>query len=226
MTTWGDFKANLRLILGDSDPASYTWTDAELLVYANYALRSLAEHTAMQKDSQQVVGPTPLTVLPFPSDLLDLGPVHGLLYYQEKVFIPIERRAGKSWFQPGSFPVVNALPDYYYVWNRAVCFLSPIPVGATLTLSYWAYWPTLTADGDPLVCQIWMEEALQWALLWRCMSKPGVQTSLVRTWNTKQDSGAPEDNPPLVYAEYCRKQYERVLANHPPEDRTGFGVSE
>jgi hypothetical protein len=212
MTTWAEFKANVVTVLGDENRAEPTWSDAELLLYMNYALSGISEHTAQEKEAVAVLAAA-TTTYALPADCLGLGPVRVTADGVE---------AGRSWTAPASAVTARGGPSYFYEWKGTLYFLSAIPSGATLSVAYYGYWDRLTADANLLGVPQWMEEALLWAVMRHCMSKPGVQSAQIRPWNTRQDSGTPEDNPALIFAEYCRKQYERILANHPNQDRTGW----
>lgn len=220
MTTWATFKAHLRLQLGDTDPAAFDYTDPELLVYVNFALTAISEHTAQSKNFTFTVV-TGIKTLALPADYIALGPVRSFWNNIEEVLRPSRREPGQTYYDLAN--IVNIRPETYYEWPTGTLnFRVTVPVGAEMRVSYWAYWTPLAADGDLLGVWAWMEEALTWHCLGQAMAKPGLQTSRLRQYLTRRDSGSPEDNPLLEYANYCRKQYERILVNRPQQDRSGW----
>jgi hypothetical protein len=222
MTTWEAFRTNLTTVLGDDNRDEPTWSDEELLAYMNFALRAVADHTADEKGVVTVIDEA-TTSFSLPADLLALGPVTLEVDGRVKMLTPARRPAPASVpAHPVSIPASTSAPDTFYRWQRELRFAVPLPAGAILSVDYYGYWDRLAEDEDELDVPAWMEEALHWAMLMRCMSKPGLQAATIRPWNTRQDSGSPEDNPPMIYAEYCRKQYERILSEHARQDRGGW----
>jgi len=220
MTTWAEFRAHLRLQLGDTDPTAFDYTDAELLAYTNFARVAISEHTAITINYVFPVT-TGVKTLALPADYIALGPVRSFWNNIEEVLKPLSRQPGQTYYDLAQ--IITIRPEVYYEWPQGTLnFRVTLPVGSELRIAYWGYWPTLAVDADVLGMWLWMEEALTWHCLAQAMAKPGLQTSRLRQYLTKRDAGSPDNNPLLEYANYCRKQFERILANRPSQDRSGW----
>ena len=220
MTTWGDFKAGLIDALDDTNRDQPTWSDAMLLRYMNYALLSISEHTAQTKEWTYT--PTaPVRTIDLPDDVMELGPIYVVYNVLKVLLTPRRRQPGESWYTIHA----TILPQEFYEWpeNKRINLFTDLRTNQQLVFNYWANsWGPLEKDADVLGVFPWMEKALEWNVLAQAMAKPGLQLAQLRSYNTKRDSGSPEDNPYIVQAEYYRKQYERVLANHEQQDRSGW----
>jgi hypothetical protein len=210
MTTWAVFKARLARNLSDNNRDKPTWADDELLDYLNYALVTVAEHTAETKVWSYTLLAASKTVT-LPTDVIKLGPV----YLNDGLLRPQRGLPGQI------FP--GATGDYYdWPLLKVLNFKETLPIGAVVKVAYWGYWTPMTMDGTDLPIPRWMEEALDWLCRAHALAKPGVQAARIRPYNTKQDSGSPEDNPALEMARYCRREYERIMANHEAQDQSGW----
>jgi hypothetical protein len=111
----------------------------------------------------------------------------------------------------------------YYEWPTGTLnFLRAIAAGSTLKVFYFGYWDRPEEDNSLLRVPHWMEEPLKWAILAQAMAKPGAQASSLGQYKTRRDAGGPEDNPLLAYARYCQRQYDRLMAEHATQDRSGW----
>lgn len=221
MITFEVFKLRVLRVLDDLDRDNPTWTDDDLLDYANEALAALSMHTA-----QQVVVDSVLTAdtssYAMPDGYLSPGPVWLISGTYRYLLTPFELEPG----QDLPTQVVSGRRTEYYEWPAGtLSFLRPLASGDTLRLQYYAYWDRLEVDSDTLAIPRWMEDALKWDMLQRAMSKPGAQASSLGQYKTKRDLGNPEDNPLLDYAKWCQKQFDRVWNEHAPQDRTVWMTS-
>lgn len=221
MTTWATFMQRLIVALGDTDRLQATYPDAELLMYVNYGLVALSEHTARTRVMIQ-----PITVAArtqaLPADFMTLGPVRLWWNNLEEVLRPLEPSAGQSYFDLLGASATSRPDSYYEYPSGTLNFRVAVPLASELRIGYYAYWTPIVLPGDDLGVLPWMEEALHWNVIAQAMAKPAQQMALLRQYQTKRDAGSPEDNPLLAYANYCRKQYERILSNRPQQDRSGW----
>lgn len=228
MTTWADLRGRLRRALQDTDLDSPSWTNEDLADYVNAALAEISSHTARQRLFANQPGGQALTQVTLPSDFLALGPVQAslnasLIRYMLK---PVERSPGVS--LPSTVVVSATLVDAtYYEWPAGTLnFTRPLPASTVLSVGYYAYWPRIERETDYLGVLRWMEDALYWHSQASAMAKPGVLAATIRQYNTRRDSGSPNDNPLLEYARYAMKRYNTILAEHPHQDRSIWEAAE
>lgn len=228
MTTWADLKGRLRRALQDTDEDNPSWTTEDLLDYANSALAEISSHTARQKVYTNVPDGQVVTACPLPADYLALGPVQASLQSSliRQMLKPVERHPGVA--LPSTVTVTaSIIGATYYEWPAGVLnFTRPLPAGVNLYIGYYAYWPKLERDTDQLLVLRWMEEALFWHSQASALAKPGVLAAQIRQYNTRRDSGSPEDNPLLTYARYAKRRYDEILAAHPHQDRSIWEATE
>jgi len=213
---WSVLRDRINRVLGDT-----TFTPDDLSDYVNQALVAISAHTAHQKVYGQVVA-TDTLAIELPDDVLELGPVHvknGVV--ENNIYLPIHLQPGESL---PAYMVGSMAMHYYYRWGNTVNVLTPILGGRTVEIFYFGYWDRVEKDDDQIHIARWMEEPVQWYCMHLGMMKPSASAARIRTFNTKQDSGIPDDNSPLKFAQFCLSRYQAKLNDMPSQDRTGWNV--
>jgi hypothetical protein len=213
---WGDIEARVRRLLEDTDSTAYTWTELDMVDYANAALKAVAIHTA--RENQVVYSLTSdLASYTLPDDVLQLGAV--ILTY---ISVP-------EILQPVRLQPQNILPSTisrggatgFYQWPKGtINFLRPILSGRTLTINYWSYYPTVVDVNTPLTgLPRWAEEAVKWKVMIEAIAKVSGQEALLAQWKQKRDAGTPEQQSLITISKFYQFQYDKVLYEHAPQDR-------
>lgn len=214
---WSTFRGQLRRAL-KAVANTKTWGDDELRDYLNAGLVRFAAHTAPARRVAFTAEGGPLTQVALPDDLLALGPV----WFPRRVLLAPIAVVPDSAF-PSETVTTTSLPTGYYRWpDEVLNFTQALPEGQTTEIFYWSYWPEVAEDADPLTVPRWALEALEWFVVYKAMGKHGVGQAMLGQWDTKQDAGKPEDNPLQRYAQFAWGEYQKVLADHPAQDRDGW----
>jgi len=219
--SWTDFRARSVRMLADSDREKPTWDDDDLRDYVNEALEDVAWHTAQLKTYSLSL--KAVTQIDLPEDFLALGPVWVTDMLNNKILMEQARLVkGQTYavLAQSSQTMMMLYPRYYQWPDGKLSFVSPLT--ATLSLDYYGYWDEVVDDDSQMTVPRWMLEALKWVILEKCMHKQAIGAAMLRQYNTKQDSGSPEDNPLLKQAADFHRKYEQVLASHPTQDRSGW----
>ena len=215
MAKWEQLKGRVLRALKAEDQTQPKWVADDVLDYLSFALDAFSAHTARQVLWTKTAA-TNITRAVLPDDLMALGPV----------WFPDRRLLSKIDLQPGMLfesetIEADSLPFGYYEWPDGTLNLTrTLGEGETITVQYWAYWPIPANDDADLMIPRWAEEALFWYMISRAMVKSGVSRAQLGQWDTKRQSGMPEDNSPKAYAQWAEDRYRSILAEHPPQDRS------
>lgn len=222
--SWATLRTRVRRsILGDTG-TSPVWSDDQLLDYIGWALDEFCAHTAVATStSYPCDGETHEFVLPdnIYEPITRAGAVALKQDEQIEYLEPIRFTPGATW--PDDEPDETSQPRAFWEWPTGTLRLGFIPKdSSTLTVYYFAHWDKPTDDNSILDVPHWAEEALAYLVGAIAMSPLGVQTSNIRRWNDRLDSGTPEHNPSHRQAEFFRRMYQEVLRVHPPQERENF----
>jgi len=217
--TWGELKARCIRMLQDTNRDVPLWTDDDMLDYVNVALQDITPHHA-----RKITWETSLieasTALDMPEGFYAMGPVaiqvQGL-YWQ--MLVPYSWQPDETLPTPYTFSLSS---NSYYEWPKGhVNFLFLIPANVKLRFNYYSYWDAIRNDSDTFSYRHkWFQEALFYNIMSQALMKGAVQSANLRQWNINVDSGQPEHNPMWRMSEAYRLKYERVLGDHPPQDRS------
>lgn len=213
---WSDLKARLRRLLDDSNPATYTWTDPDLLDYVSAALDAFASHTPQRKSETFNLG-AGADRFELPSDVIVIGPVQMKADSQTFYLRPYALKPGLDvtdvTFQAGDLG--------YYQWGDEIVLVAATDVAAVVTLFYFGYWDRVTSDTSMIRVPRWAEEALLWYCVHLALSKPGVQASTLEQYKTRFEAGV-QHNPLLEYANYALKRWDAIMSEHSTTDTNGW----
>lgn len=194
MTIWTEFESLARRIIQDDIPDSngdYLISSGDLMRYCNYALDWAANRHAPSKRATLDVDPATRIAL-VPSDAYRILSVNSF---------------GVDLRESGSYS-----PDHDEYSHVSDLEILVGDVGAeTVNMSYLGEWDWIALPSDTIPGPRWLEEALLNYTASLALSQRAVSSGNIGQWDTKVDSGNPEDNPLLRLAEHYMKMAESVL---------------
>ena len=213
----------LEGLLKDVPGTDQQVTSIQLTAYARWAMAELSQHTALADTYiYDCDGSTSSFVLP--SDMVDGVEKTGLLGYSN--------RSGVNYLPPyHRIPEViwpmnlgnTTQRQCYWEWPTGRLTLGFTPaVDEQIILYYFRIWPVPTLPEDILTFPQWMEQAFAYLVASAVMVPYSTQSAKIRTWNRKQDSGTPEDNPAQKQSRWFVDQANRILNKVQPQDRENF----
>lgn len=220
MVKWGTLRNYiLSGILKDADGTTYL--PENLKIYARWACVELALHTA-QATSKEWNCDGKTSQFPLPADMVDSVEKSGLVYLLDgatvKYIDAVHLQAGTSW--PVASPTTV---QGYWEWPTGVLTLGFIPKsGQKIGIQYFKIWDAPESDNDELAFPQYCEHPFAFFVAAYAMDAESTQSSSIRQWNTKSDSGSPEDNPLQRQSEYFMKQAHRLLSKIPSQDRENY----
>lgn len=194
MTTWVNFEGFVRRIIQDDIPDvndNYIISSFDLMRYFNYALDWAANRHAPLKHVSLEID-TATRVIALPDD------AHRVLAVNAN---------GTNLEESGTY-----MPQYdeYSVISDTEMLIGD--VGAKLAeVSYLGEYVWVLVDTDVIPGPRWLEEALLHYVVSRALSQRAASSGNISQWNTKVNSGDPEDNPLLRMAEHYMRLAETVL---------------
>lgn len=234
MIKWGVLSSYIQNgVLKDAKGTKYS--DADLLIWARWAMVELSYHTA--ELAQQVYDCDGVGYqFDLPDDMVDdiehTGLV-GLDNGKEVKWLPSLRLDPQATWQ---WPIVQSTTisastsllsasnsGGFYEWPSNCLTLSFVPKAEErLVMRYFKIWDPPTSDESILQFPFWMEKPFAFLVGAGAMDPKGVQASDIRQWNDKTVQGLPEHNPLHKQAEFFIKHAERLLAKHRVQDRENF----
>ena len=197
LVRWADLEALITRELDEDSPPD------NILTAVNGALRAFCSHTAFTNIYRATVGESHSLLLP--SDFLEMHGVKavakGLLMYHYPA-IPDDAEQALGWYE---FPMGTLqLPTYQ----------------GAVEVYYYAYYPEVTGDPEQNIpIPLW---AIRPIIYMTCayIATPGmISDGRLNQFNTRLDSGTPEDIPLKILIDFLRKQYEIELGKFPPQKR-------
>lgn len=215
MTTWGQYKAEIRLtMLRDEDASEYS--DEMLDVALRFAQNDLCPHTSLAKtvvfDSPDYDMETE-TVFPVPDDAYYLVLENGLLYFtmsngQKKVLRPLSMNIETD----------RAAQGFYQFPDSEITLTSPTG-GAALTMHYYAYFPMPVDDNDTLSIPRWSHAAIGYLINHYVLVQKATAEVNIAQYKADPDKGNPENAAMRRQMEWLRCQFELQLKQHRPQER-------
>lgn len=217
--TWLTLRTQVRRLLQDNKATGTPrWSNEQLLDCAIWALNSLCAHTALATATSFTCdGETSDFTIP---DNL----------YEDIV------RSGAVYLDDGfSVSYINPVPTNrrdrsfsgYYVNGRNILHMIMKPsIGSILTVYYFALYPHPVYENDLILAPMWATAALAYLISAYAVSSYSVKLAGIRQWNTKQDSGNPEQSPVEDMYEVYMEAYERELSRVPLQQRENYWRSD
>jgi hypothetical protein len=207
MTTWGELRSYIRNSLLKDEKAS-RFSDASLLVYARWATQEISQHTAQCWSHEwQTDGVLRRFVLP--KNIVGAVERTALIQHvkgtQVSVLVPYDLTPGMAF---------NATTEHkgFREWPSGSIELDFVPkADETLEMNYYRVWPVPTDDNFEIPFPVWMEHPFSYLVGAFALDPEGVQAALIRQWNTRLDSGNPEDNTLIQQSRYFTQQANRLL---------------
>jgi len=145
-----------------------------------------------------------------PTDLYRIESVYDA---KSKEFIPMARMIPR---QPWADVTVDMgyleYPDQHITFSRALSTDGG-------TIYYSALWTKPTADDSPISAPLIAHTGIVLFATAYCLLSLATQVATIRPYNTRTDSGTPEDNPIKDMADYYQKWFETEMNRHPAKMR-------
>lgn len=212
MTVWSTFRDTvIRSLLKDTAVTTKNWTDAELLMYANWGIRDLAL-VVPAIHSLSLTGSGPEYVLPV--DFANLQNLTLLENNQTYFVQPLMPQPGMTW--NFTTPTDSSSPFGYLLDWPELGSLTVTRTKATnsYVLRYLAY-PAELTDNDtelPYARQPWAEQALACYICYCAHLREGVGRAALAQWSQRPD--LPVGNPQNMEAAEWLKAYNRLISLH------------
>lgn len=219
---WKDFDTYVRSAVLNAtttteDGTTTSYSPEQMLIWARWAC---AEISMTFAQPWRITYPINGKVYAKPDDMLGSTELEALLTYQDsrvvRVLSPLER-------MPDDQRRSDHVSYRYYEWPVDTINLDFEPAsGSTLTLDYFRMWPAPQGDNSDFNIPRWLELPFAYLIGAYAMSPFGVQSAIIRQWNTRLDSGNPVDNTLHSQARFFIDQAYRLLKHSPPQDRSTF----
>lgn len=202
---WGTFRTQIRRsILKEVEVTN--WSDESLMDACGWALDTFCAHTALVSG---VTYEAPEQAIVLPDDVFDDIERTGLVYV-------------------ATSPVIVARPTYiipdhgasalsYVVWGNTLTF-SKAP-SADVTVRYFAYYPHPVDDNSEILIPRWAYNAVAHLVGALALTQDAINSSGISRWNTREESGTPEDNALRIQQNHLLKVYENEINRFPRQDR-------
>lgn len=207
MATWATYRDDtLRFILGDKKAQGVTtrFSDAELLVLMNQAIRVISQRTGVAKSSTLAAGAYEYSL---PTDCIDVLSVE---VTDDHYFVTgIEIKPNVVLQDPSR----NSKSQQLYIVNYPTTgkiTLSWTPTG-DLRLRYRAYFAALSGDQSNVdfAPYLWLELAAAFYVCYLAYVKEATRRSNLEQWATRPELAT--GNPPEEHAAFVLKQYDILM---------------
>lgn len=194
MTTWTELEGVIRRVIQDDIPdatGNYILSSSDLMRYLNYSLDWAANrHAPLKHVSLTIDTATREVVLP--------DEAHRILSVNAN---------GTNLDESGTY-----MPKYdeYSVISDTEMLIGDVNA-LSVEVSYLGEYTWVSTGTDIIPGPRWLEEALLHYVVSRALSQRATSSGNISQWDTKVDSGNPEDNPLLRLAEHYMKLAESVL---------------
>ena len=212
MSTLADVKLRTLNILGDtkktdSDPIEGNQYGSTLLLDGACAGADAILAWISKTSVGTLVCDGEETEFDLPADLYRLD---GVWDVNSKVFLSMQRvMAGDTWANT-SFSDTS-----FMEWPEGKITFSKAPSTDGIKLYYAAVWGKPDKDTDVIdVPDVYLTAIALYAAAYSLLNK-ATAASLIRQYNTKTDSGNPEQNPAQRQADYLLKWFESEMNRHP-----------
>jgi len=230
---WGALKSYILSALL-KDPQSVTFTPDMMFIFARWGCVEISQHTA-EAATKLWAGDGVTTQFPLPDDMIERIDKAGLVWYKDSSEIDyldsVRRRSDMEWpiMQNMNIPqdttsTRNAMEwRGFWEWPSNTLTLGFTPgLSTTVGLEYFRSWAAPQTDDDVLRFPHYLEQPFAYFVAAYATDALGFQSSDIRQWNTKRDSGEPEQNPLHRQSEFYIKQAYRLLSKISPQDRETF----
>ena len=211
-----------RAVLKDS--GSTKWSDDQILDALGWALDTFAIHTAAPSTVTWEVGTTQAVAYTLPDNVFDDPMETALIRYRRtsddvyEMLAPISIMLGAKW--TGVTPDDHTTPRGWWVWPDTTLNLRFKPgQDTTLEMLYFARYTKPTTDTDVVEIPRWAEGPVAVLTGAFCQVSEGVFSANLRQHSTIPDKGTPEDNPLAKETNHLFDLYNRMVNQHPAQDR-------
>jgi len=215
MVTWGEFRSVVRRSIL-KDPLETTWTNDMMRDYIGWALDTFCAHTAMATSTSFDCDGTQ-SVFTLPNNIYEPVDQAGVIYLQTDsaqapatYLVPVYTTAGFNLQSENGF----------YCWpkNQLNCVVPPTS-GYKLHIRYFAYYNHPSADSDTIDAPSWGFMPLSYMTAVHALSNLEAQEASLSRFDTKKDSGTPEDNATRSMQSWWIRLYETEINRHQRQSR-------
>lgn len=231
---WGTLKGFIReALLKDIPPV--TAGDETILLFSNelmltcarWASVSLSMHTA-KESTLYLKGDGSQFSFPLPSGIVDSIEKTALIAYdtgsQDVEWLAPIRMSPRSFWPRQTLKSSDPNAAHgYWQWPRDILNFSFTPAtDSVIEVRHFSIWTPPTNDDSIMEFDIPFEQPFAYMVASFCFDPLGAQASSIRQWNTKQDSGKPEDNPLQKQSRYFMDMAQARLDDIGAQDRETF----
>jgi len=214
VVTWSTLRTRISRKLNDADMRSYS---ASILLDAvNDALSAFASgHTGIAS-TFTLTGDGTTSVFDLPSNIVDTeaAGIVAVQWLNNKWLPRFEYFPGTD--LPNDTISTSTAPVGYVLWPADQITFTRIPKDeASVILKYIAYYSVVALEADEINIPRWAEEAVVLYASAVSMEPTATKTGKVRTYASRRDAGAPEDNPGLMLSNHYMHRYQMLLLEHP-----------
>ncbi len=217
--TWGDFRDYIRIaLLNDEDLSADNgptpnWSNAQLLMYIEWAQNAFCSHTALVKESTTLdfTGST----LTLPSDVYDdFGNTAHVKVGSSSVYKSAVHAFGAGITTSGKY--------YVEVPTGTLKFLSEITSASNVTITYFARYAAPVDDASVLEIPDWSHAAIASLVASHAQSSYAQRRANLGQWAESPEKGNPEDNPFIIMHRAFLATYEREISRVTAQHRTSM----
>lgn len=241
MIAWLKFKKQILSSML-KDPNSDNHKSEDMLTWARWALAEASMHTASSATfTIECDGFT--NVFDVPDDSVDPIDQTAILEYNsgnERIFLPFIRPQPESIWPLLSQTQGNSPSSAYSRSTSAGGSSIPYEIGVmnwpenkitlqftpgngtSILMHYFRIWDEPVDDDSVLKIPRWMEQPVAYMIAAYSMDPDSLQSSEIRQWNGKTDSGTPEQNTLQKQAKFFMENARRIFLSVPPQDRATF----
>jgi len=199
----------------DDETGEYRYTDAQIIIALEWALDLFALHTADAATASLTLNGR---VYSLPVDIYDGTPIDQCITVKmigtdlkvKEVIDPVKYTIGMdSIFGRG----------FYTFPERTLNLTFDPSFSGTLSIDYYKYWFAPQVGIDVLTIPKWAVSAVSYLTGAYVISSYALTSASIRQYNTKNDSGNPEQNPIKEQQKWWINTYEELLAKHEPQHR-------
>jgi hypothetical protein len=220
--SWSDLLSSIRVMLEDEDDANYQWSDGALLEFANRAVTDFSTHYPKRVRTTITSEEIEDRTIELPEDCVQVL----VLEYQYRYLEPVEPTPGFNvpGTTGGSYTYSLEATGIVLNWDPDEDIILHYGASYGVFVAEPAEEPVGMAEEENEITGLpsWAKTALIYYICFQAELKKSTTIANLRTWDTKQDSGKPEDNSVAKQAEYFYTLYKRELDRFKPMSITGW----
>lgn len=212
---WGEFRTIVRRSIL-KDPNATRWSNDNLRDYVWWALDTFCAHTAMATSTSYVCDGTQF-VFSLPANVYESVEQAGVVFTQSGSAQAPANYLVPVYTTPG-FNLQNEKGFYTWPREQLTCVVPPAS-GYNLHVRYFAYYNHPYADADGIEVPSWALNPISYLVAAHALSNLESEEASLSRFDTKKDSGTPEDNAMRSIQSWWLRLYETEINRHPRQNR-------